>query len=414
MPQQIPGNTMKVDFRCRIPQVALDNPGEARPSLYGHGLFGGYGEIGQGQLKDMMAEHNFVFCATAWAGMASEDIPNVATILTDVSHFNTLADRVQQGMLNFLYLGRLMIHPEGLSSDPLFRKDGQPILDTSHLYYDGNSQGGIIGGALTAVAPDFTRATLGVLGMNYSTLLTRSTDFGRGNPPTSGGIEYAWPLYQSYPQRNERQLLFSLMQMLWDRAEPNGYAQHMTTEPYPHTPAHQVMLMGGYGDHQVSNVTAEVEARTIGAKVLKLDMLRPWRTWELDPWTGLDPIASFPAQDTSVLTIWDGGSRPVPLDNVAQDNSKDDDPHEWVRRTKAARLMKSHFLSPRARSSTPAAATATPTRSPPTTRRTSCSTRWRASARSGRSAAPGRLGSGACGSCSSASATSAARRPRRA
>jgi hypothetical protein len=344
LPVQIPGNVMKVDFRCRIPQVALDNPGTARPSLYGHGLFGSYDEIGQGQLKNMMAEHDFVYCATNWAGMAEEDIPNVATILTDASHFNTLADRVQQGMLNFLYLGRLMIHPDGLCSQPQFQSKGQCIINTRRLYYDGNSQGGIIGGALTAVAPDFTRATLGVLGMNYSTLLTRSTDFGQGNPPTSGDIEYAWPLYQAYPQHNERQLIFSIMQMLWDRAEPDGYAQHMTTENYADTPQHQVMLMAAYGDHQVSNVAAETEARTVGAKVLKKDMLRPWRPWEHDPWVGLQAIDSFPARNASVFTIWDGGSRPVPLSNIAQDNAKDDDPHEWVRNTFQARAMKSAFL----------------------------------------------------------------------
>jgi hypothetical protein len=346
MPVRVPGNVMKVDFRCRIPKVALEHPGEARPSLYGHGLFGGYGEVGQGQLKDMMSEHDFVFCATAWTGMATDDVPNVATILTDLSHFPTLADRVQQGMLNFLFLGRLMIHPQGLSSAAPFRKDGKPILDTRELFYDGNSQGGIIGGALTAVAPDFRRATLGVLGMNYSTLLTRSTDFGEGNPPTNGELEYAWPLYQSYPQLNERQLIFSLMQVLWDRAEPNGYAQHMTADPYPNTPAHSVLLMAGYGDHQVSNYSAEVEARTIGARVLRKDMLRAKRYWGVQPWYGLDAVdfAHKRTRNVSVLTVWDGGSRPSPLTNTAQSNQFDDDPHEWVRRTVAARAMKSAFL----------------------------------------------------------------------
>jgi hypothetical protein len=352
LPTQIPGNTMLVDFRCRIPQAALDHPGESRPSLYGHGLFGSYNEIGQGQLKNMMAEHNFTYCATNWSGMAEDDIPNVASVLADASNFNTLADRVQQGMLNFLYLGRLMIHPDGLCSQAAFNVHGDCILDTKRLFYDGNSQGGIIGGALAAVAPDFTRATLGVLGMNYSTLLTRSTDFGTGADaptPTPGdptnGLEYAWPVYQAYPQFNERQLLFSIMQMLWDRAEPDGYAQHMTSDPYPDTPAHQVMLMAAYGDHQVSNVAAETEARTVGAKILKPDMLRPGRSWEHTPWVGLDTIGSFPASDTSVFTIWDGGSRPVPLSNIAQNNAKNDDPHEWVRNTVAARAMKSAFLS---------------------------------------------------------------------
>lgn len=345
LPRQVPGNTMKVDFRCRIPKVALEHPGQARPSLYGHGLLGSYNEIGQGQLKDMMAEHNFVFCATDWAGMADQDLPNVISILGDVSSFNTLADRVQQGMLNFLYLGRLMIHPEGLSAHKAFQTAGEtPILDTRRLFYDGNSQGGIIGGALAAVAPDHTRAVLGVLGMNYSTLLNRSVDFGAGKPPTEGGIEYAWPLYTAYPQANERQLLFGLMQMLWDRAEANGYAQHMSGQPYRNTPPHQVLMMAGYADHQVANVSAEVEARTMGAKVLKRDMLRPWRSWTLEPFVGLEEVTAED-ENVSVLTVWDGGSRPVPNSNTTISRDVDDDPHEWVRRTVSARAMKSAFLS---------------------------------------------------------------------
>ena len=352
LPVQIPGNTTSVDFRCRIPQVALDHPGESRPALYGHGLFGSYNEIGQGQLTNMMAEHDFTYCATNWSGMAEDDIPNALTADGDLSNFDTLADRVQQGVLNFLYLGRLMIHPDGLCSQAAFIVDTKCILDTRKLYYDGNSQGGIIGGALTAVAPDFRQATLGVLGMNYSTLLSRSTDFGDGTSPLppplgdNGGL-YAYPLYTSYPQANERQLLFGLIQMLWDRAEPDGYAQHMTSEPYPDTPAHQVMLMSAYGDHQVADITAETEARTVGAKVLKPDMIRPWRPWELHPWTGLEPIGSFPARDVSVYTVWDGGSRPFPLANVAPSRyaTGDDDPHEWIRNTFAARAMKSDFLS---------------------------------------------------------------------
>ena len=43
--------------------------------------------------------------------------------------------------------------------------DGEPLVRTGELVYDGNSQGGIMGGALTALAPDFQRAVLGVPGM---------------------------------------------------------------------------------------------------------------------------------------------------------------------------------------------------------------------------------------------------------
>ena len=47
-----------------------------------------------------------------------------------------------------------MIHPDGLNAHPAF----EDRIDTSALYYDGNSQGGIYGGALTAVSPDIRRA----------------------------------------------------------------------------------------------------------------------------------------------------------------------------------------------------------------------------------------------------------------
>jgi CBS domain-containing protein len=38
---------------------------------------------------------------------------------------------------------------------------GRSLIDGERLFYDGNSQGGIMGGALTAFAPDYTRAVLG-------------------------------------------------------------------------------------------------------------------------------------------------------------------------------------------------------------------------------------------------------------
>src|SRR3954451_15142142 len=339
-PVRVPGNVMKVDFECRIPKTALEQgAGSSRPSLYGHGLFGSLDEVRQGQLQDFGVEHNFTFCATDWAGMATTDIPNVAKILTDLSNFNTLADRVQQGMLNFLYLGRLMIHPDGLSTDPAFQDDqGHPLIDTRRLFYDGNSQGGIIGGALTAVAPDFTRATLGVPGMNYSTLLTRSSDFGTGNPPTDGELEYAWPLYTAYPNPDERQLLFSIMQILWDRAEPDGYAQHMTADPYPNTPAHEVMLMNALGDHQVAPVTPDVEARTIGARLLKRPAEDKGRNADVTPHYGIEAYAKLPAKGDSTLVIWDSGSAVPPTTNTSPQTG--DDPHEHPRRIKENRAMK--------------------------------------------------------------------------
>ena len=69
-------------------------------------------------------------------------------------------------------------------------------------------------------------------------------------------------LYPAYTNELQRPLVLALIQMLWDRSDPNGYAHHMTTDPLPNTPPHKVLLHQAFGDHQVANVATEVEART--------------------------------------------------------------------------------------------------------------------------------------------------------
>ena len=59
--------------------------------------------------------------------------------------------------------------------------------------------------------------------MNYSVLLPRSVDFD----------EFSALLYPSYPDEEARPLVFDMMQLLWDRGEPDGYAERMTSNPLP-------------------------------------------------------------------------------------------------------------------------------------------------------------------------------------
>jgi hypothetical protein len=239
-----------------------------------------------------------------------------------------------------------MIHPQGFNTDPAFQgpKAGggtRGVFDTTRLFYDGNSQGGIIGGALISVAPDLDRGSLGVLGMNYSTLLERSKDFDT----------YAQILYRSYPDEGERLVLLDLLQMLWDRAEADGYALHMTSDPFPGTPAHTVLLHGALGDHQVAQITAETEARTVGARY-RTPWADPGRDLDRSPVYGLMPITAFP-WNGSAIVLWDSGPlRTVngeskgtpPPPNVDQPPRVGNDPHELPRRTPAAREQKSEFL----------------------------------------------------------------------
>jgi hypothetical protein len=327
--------TIDVPFVCTIPAAAVDEP--AHPTLYGHGLLGSRDESTGGS-TDRDRERDFMPCATNWLGFANYDVANALVTLTDPSNMSSMADRAQQGFLNFLYLGRALAHPHGLATDAAFHgADGKPLFRTNELFYDGNSQGAIMGGALTALAPDFRRAVLGVTGMNYSTLLNRSSDWeGPLFDPNHPGIpSYSSFLYAQFPNKQEQQLVIDLLQMLWDRAEADGYARHMTTNPLPNTPSHRVLLHAALGDFQVSNFAAEVEARTIGARVMDTALM-PGRNWELKPFFGLKPFPRDASGDIapwygSALVFWDSGNLLPPNGNVPPDE-QGGDPHEDPRR----------------------------------------------------------------------------------
>ncbi|MGH2757111.1 MAG: hypothetical protein ACRDI3_04920, partial [Actinomycetota bacterium] len=123
VPTWIEGNTYDARFICNITNTVLEE-GPARPSLYGHGLLNSAEEVNQRKLFELGSNHNFMFCGADWIGMAEEDVPNDASLLLDLGRFSSLADRLQQSFVNFLYIGRTMIHPDGFSSDEAFQVDG--------------------------------------------------------------------------------------------------------------------------------------------------------------------------------------------------------------------------------------------------------------------------------------------------
>ena len=153
-----------------------------------------------------------------------------------------------------------------------------------------------------------------------------------------------------------------MIQSMWDRGEPNGYANHMTTDPLPGTPAHKVLIEMSYGDHQVANVATEAEARTIGA---------PLRQPALDP-TGRPPGFEQPffpdlptlgdlagaAANGNGMFVWDIGPKrdeggtifgtdPPPITNTAPNDSFGVDPHDTVINTSAAiRHQIADFIKP--------------------------------------------------------------------
>ncbi|HEX9681894.1 MAG TPA: hypothetical protein VGA13_02330 [Acidimicrobiales bacterium] len=345
--------TIAVPFDCQIPTGAT---GLAPYDLvqYGHGLLGSRGEAFGGSNEDLRA-NGFAICATDWLGMSGADVPNVVTILADLSNFPSLAERSQQGFLAKMLLSRWMAHPEGFAALAEAHDENGPRVSSGAVEYVGNSQGAIMGGSLVALSPDFRRGVLGVPGMNYSTLLNRSVDFE--------GV-YSIPLYVAYPDKAEQQIAFAMMQMLWDRAETNGYAAFATTgDESLDTPSHQIMLQVAFADHQVANISAEVEARTMGASIVS--PLLPDDEdgtgagndlhWSVDPLFGFSAVTFAPdgvwrdstgsAVNGSALVYWYGkgnGNATPPNGNVPPTDGAD--PHEHPRRDNSGSLQVAEFL----------------------------------------------------------------------
>jgi hypothetical protein len=116
----------------------------------------------------------------------------------------------------------------------------------------------------------------------------------------------------------------------------------MTDHPLPDTPAHAVMMHAALGDHQVANIAADVEARTIGAHLLRRPMVDPGRSADVEPFWGIPAWSSLPARG-STYVMWDSGSPVPPTTNTPPTTGAD--PHSHPRNTRAARDMKSAFLS---------------------------------------------------------------------
>ena len=342
LPTQIPGNMATASFECLIPSSA-GSPAPARISLYGHGFLGSDRNVESLNNQELASAHNLVLCATDWWGLARGDKPYDIQAMMHLSRFPAMVDRMQQGVLNMLYLGRLMINPHGLASDPAFQRGGRPVIDTSHLFYDGNSTGGIQGGITTAVAPDFRRAVLGVTGVDWANLLI---------PRTSGIGSLGVIAFRRFPDLSLRPVILDLMQQLWDRGDPDGYAPYMTSHPLADTPSHTVLMQIAYGDKEVPMYAAAVEARTIGAFAYQpaLDLATN-RIRDRNLLFGVPTIPSYPFAGSAIV-VWDAGPGLVRLPPVASIPGlvnappPNFDPHEVVSYTPAAQAQISDFLEP--------------------------------------------------------------------
>jgi hypothetical protein len=317
LPKQ--NGTAEYEFLLHIPNSATaQNP--ALLLQNGHGLLGAKSEGQDGYLAMMCGKYNYVAIAVDWIGLAHDDIDLVTDAVAsgDIGKFRAAVDRQHQGFVNALLAMRML---QGrMKDDPNMMDGGKPIIDTTQAYYRGDSQGGIFGATYMSISTDITRGLLGEPGMPYNLLLDRSVDF-------SG---FRFLLKGNFPNGIDVQIVLGLIQMIWDRTEPNGYVPYMRENMLPNTPRHEVLIHDAIGDHQVTTLGAHVIARTIGAK-----NLAPVNRsiWGIEQSSG--PI------DGSAIVEFDFGLREQKLNLPTMDG---EDPHDKVRELDAAMKQSDVFF----------------------------------------------------------------------
>jgi hypothetical protein len=313
--------TASFPFVVGIPN-SLVTAGKAGPIIINaHGLFGDESEGEGGYLDDTCDREGYVSVAVDLIGMASEDSNTAIQIISsgDVGSFEAIVDRLHQGMTNELLAVRMLMG--AFASDPSVTFGGVSVIDPTLRFYRGDSQGGIFGGTFMALSTDITRGLLGEPGAPYNLLLNRSADF-------SGFLFF---LRIGYSNALDVQLVIDLIDLLWDRAEPDGYIAYIRDDLLPGTPAHDVLIHAAIGDHQVTPLGAHFIARTLGAKNLKAVNRELFGIPDADSgFTG------------SGIVEWNFGLPPAPITDVPMTLGMD--PHDTLRTYTDAQDMADKFF----------------------------------------------------------------------
>jgi hypothetical protein len=325
MPAQ--NGTAQYEFEVNIPVAATKQAGS--PIFNGHGLLGDKTEGDNSYLAEIDDAGDYVSISVDLIGFCQDDANTVInTLAADPSNWGNIVGRQQQGLLNELLAIRLM---NGLAKDPTTFYNGAPTIDPTNPYYRGDSQGGIMGTTIMAVSTDVTRGVLGEPGVPYSLLLNRSDDF----------TPYFQLISALYPNGREIQHLLGVMQMVWDRSEPDGYVPYIVSNNLPNTPAHQVLIHDNIGDYQVTPLGAHIIARAVGAQ-----NLLPVNREIFGLTDALAPISG------SAIVEWSWGLNPAPETNTPPTNlcpsdapPNCGDPHDQLRIQSSSIQQEVQFFS---------------------------------------------------------------------
>ncbi|MSP91401.1 MAG: hypothetical protein EXR79_06305 [Myxococcales bacterium] len=276
-------------FWVRIPHSAKTGAPHGLVQ-YGHGLNGSGAQVRGGFNGRIANQNQLIFYAADMIGMSDADVGAIVISIFDMKLFPQLPERVHQGLVEWVLLQRAM--RERFADLPEIQALGVKV-NKQEMFYSGISQGGIYGAPVVALSQDVTRAHLGVPGNNYSLLLHRSVDFE----------DFFGFVKGQYPATVNQALLLSTIQLLWDRVDPVTYYRHLSLEPYPGTPKHEVLLASATGDFQVALLTNEIAARSgVGVALMK---------GYGKPVFGVDEVP-FPHKGSGLVNYRFGNAWPVP------------------------------------------------------------------------------------------------------
>lgn len=310
---------VEVDFTAIVPYALADTGAQGPLLTYGHGLMGlAEPTVSNEAFRDLAEDLGIVIVATDWAGMSATDAGHIALALGDVSKFVGSAERMEQGMINQFALTRSFA---GVCADlPELSGDSGTLIDRDQVYFSGGSQGGILGATYMTLAPDVQRGVLFVNGANFPFTMDRSIDFAPYVPIMEG----------FYPNRLDRLFVLQLTTHWWEWAEPAGWL-HWTEPGLDGIDGHEVLSIAAKNDQQVSNLSSDLVARTVGMSTIQGSARTPWGV----------PVETDAFQGPGYITI-DMGDRAPPEGNEWADFN--DRGHSTVAGPDATRSITLEFL----------------------------------------------------------------------
>ncbi len=287
--------------------------------IYGHGFFGGVSEVEGEYVRRVSRDLCVVAVGGVWLGMSTDDLGFAAMALNDFNKVPAFGQRIVQGIIDFIALEQLVRGT--FATDIFVDKDGNSIVDPTRVYFLGISQGGILGSTFYAYDPFLTRATLQVVGGDWSLLFERSTNWATFSALIGGAYSGELTLV----------ILEELLQMGFDWTDPIHIGATDLHGGLPGTPPKQFLHNFSLGDAQVSNLASEIQAREIGLPVLAPAVQVPYGLTEM-----AGPLASG-------VAIYDLHPTPLPpASNLL--NGVDNQAHSDTRKYQAVVDQMKHFF----------------------------------------------------------------------